>query len=121
MHVMKVSSRRIEGEEHPLTIIIILEPCGNRQSLALINEFEQRVSPLVRLRVTETAVLERPVREHAKILELCKARAVQPAMNALRIHIETTRREVAASVRRDTIKALNLQADSKTWRGNFKS
>ncbi|ASJ75351.1 GntR family transcriptional regulator [Granulosicoccus antarcticus] len=82
----------------------ILEPCGNHQLLALINDFEQRVGPLVRLRVTETAGLERPMKEHAEILELCKARAAEPAIKALRAHIETTHREVAAAIRRNANK-----------------
>lgn len=78
----------------------ILEPCGNRQLLSLITDFEQRVGPLVRLRVTEATGLERPMREHTGILEHCRAGDVQKAVAALRKHIETTQREVAASIRR---------------------
>ncbi len=78
----------------------ILEPCGNRQLLLLINDFEQRVSPLMRHRVTETAGIERPVREHAQIIRLCRERAADDAVRALRTHIRTTKREVAASIRR---------------------
>ncbi len=82
----------------------ILDPCGNRQLLALIHGFEQRVGPLMRLRVTEAAGIERPVREHAEILRLCRARAIDEAVGALRVHIETTKREVAASIRRKSMR-----------------
>lgn len=84
--------------------ICILEPCGNRQLLALISDFEQRVGPRMRHRVTEAAGIERPIREHAEILRLCRERAVDDAVSALRTHIETTKREVAASFRRKSIK-----------------
>ena len=82
----------------------ILEPCGNRQLLSLINDFEQRVGPLVRLRVTEATGLERPMREHAQILQSCRKGAVSDAVDALRDHIETSKREVAASLRRRHMK-----------------
>ena len=82
----------------------ILDPCGNRQLLGLIHDFEQRVGPLMRLRVTEAAGIERPVREHAEILRLCRARAIDEAVGALRVHIETTKREVAASIRRKSMR-----------------
>jgi len=82
----------------------ILEPCGNRQLLSLINDFQQRAGPLLRLRVTEAAGLERPMREHREILRLCRDGAVSDAVAVLRSHIETTQREVAASLRRRNLK-----------------
>lgn len=78
----------------------ILEPCGNRQLLSLISDFEQRVGPLIRLRVTEVTGLERPMKEHRQILQSCRDGAVEDAVATLRTHIETTKREVAASLRR---------------------
>lgn len=89
----------------------ILEPCGNHQLLSLINDFEQRVGPLVRLRVTEAAGLERPMREHACILESCRAGAVNEAVSTPRSHIETTKREVAASIRRRSLKGVESSDD----------
>lgn len=85
----------------------ILEPCGNRQLLSLINDFEQRVGPLVRLRVTEATGLERPMKEHAHILQSCRDGEVSDAVAALRDHIETSKREVAASLRRRHIKGVD--------------
>ena len=82
----------------------ILDPCGNRQLLALIQEFEQRVGPLMRLRVTEAAGVERSVRQHAEILTFCRARNIDGAVRALRAHIEMTKREVAASIRRKSMR-----------------
>ncbi len=84
----------------------ILEPCGNRQLLSLINDFEQRVGPLVRLRVTEATGLERPMKEHRQILQSCREGAVNAAVDALRAHIETTKREVAASLRRRNLRGI---------------
>ena len=83
----------------------IYEPCINPQLLKLIREFELRVGPLMRLRVTEVAGIERPIREHADILQQCRKGAVDKAVLALRAHIETTKRDVAAAIRRRAMKS----------------
>lgn len=78
----------------------ILEPCGNRQLLGLIADVEQRAGPLLRLRITEAAGLDRPMKEHAAILACCERDEALQAVQLLREHIETTQREVAAAIRR---------------------
>lgn len=79
---------------------MLYEPCGNAHLVSLITDIEQRIGPYSRLRVTEASGLDRPMREHADILEACKQGEVQEAVNLLRQHIETTKKEVAAFMRR---------------------
>lgn len=81
----------------------ILEPCGNRRLLELIDDINLRMSPLLRMRVTKVSGLERPVHEHDKILDACVARDIEGAVAALRNHIEVSKREVAAGFRRSAL------------------
>lgn len=81
----------------------LLEPCGNQQLLTLLYDIEQKMGALMRARVTQASGLERPLREHATILEACENRDVEAAVKALRAHIEVTQKEVAAFIRRKAL------------------
>jgi DNA-binding GntR family transcriptional regulator len=78
----------------------ILEPCGNRRLLMLIDDINLRMSPLLRMRVTKVSGLVRPVQEHEHILDACFVRDIDSAVAALRSHIEMSKRELAAEIRR---------------------
>lgn len=80
------------------------DPCDNQQLLSMLGSIEERVGSLMRLRVTEVGSIERPLREHAVILDACIKRDVNGAITALRCHIETSQREVAALFRRKAMK-----------------
>lgn len=84
----------------------ILEPCGNSQLLSMIYDIEQRMGALMRLRVTEASGRDRPLREHAEILEACIERDVPRAVSALKEHIEETKKEVAAFLRRKALRGV---------------
>lgn len=84
----------------------IYEPCGNQHLLSMIHELEQRMGSFMRLRVTQASGLERPHREHLRMLEACMAGDRAVAVAELRRHIETTQKEVAAFFRRTAIKAV---------------
>ncbi len=89
----------------------ILEPCGNRYLLSLISDIEQRMGAVSRLRVTQASGLERPLREHDEILEACRAGDVETAVARLRSHIETTRKEFVAFLRRSAVRSINSPTD----------
>lgn len=78
----------------------IYEPCGNGALLQMIADLRARLGPFVRLLVTETTGFQRPLQEHQDILDACAAGQSARAVNLLRAHIETTRRETAALMRR---------------------
>lgn len=78
----------------------LYEPCGNASLLQMIADLRARLGPFVRLLVTETSGFERPVQEHQDILDACAAGDAAKAIRLLRDHIETTRKETAALMRR---------------------
>ena len=79
---------------------VLYEPCGNPQLLAMINDLHQRMGPYLRLLMTETSGLDRPAQEHLAILEACKATDTQLGVDLLKSHIETSKKETAARLRR---------------------
>jgi DNA-binding GntR family transcriptional regulator len=78
----------------------LYEPCGNEPLLQMIRDVRARLGPAVRLLVSETTGLKRPQGEHRQILAACEAGDVPRAVHLLRRHIETTRKETAARLRR---------------------
>lgn len=78
----------------------LYEPCSNPLLLQMISELQQRIGPQLRLLVTEVSGLERPQSEHTAILAACEAGDQSKAINDLRRHIETTKKEIAAQLRR---------------------
>lgn len=78
----------------------LLEPCANHTLLSLLSNIEQRMGAVTRQRVTRIMGLERPVREHQAILEACEAGDTADAVGHLRRHIDTTRKEFVAFLRR---------------------
>jgi DNA-binding GntR family transcriptional regulator len=78
----------------------LYEPCGNEPLLQMIRDVRGRLGPAVRLLVTQTTGFERPQDEHRAILAACEAADVGAAVRLLRKHIETTRKETAARMRR---------------------
>ncbi|TNF21375.1 MAG: GntR family transcriptional regulator [Rhodobacteraceae bacterium] len=78
----------------------LYEPCGNPILLRLISDVQQRIGPALRAFVTQTSGLQRPQAEHLEILAACRAQEGGRAASLLRDHIETTRKEVAARLRR---------------------
>ncbi|WP_170388132.1 GntR family transcriptional regulator [Ruegeria atlantica] len=78
----------------------IYEPCGNREILTLIASVQQKLGRYLRILVTEIRGLQRPMREHAEILTACEDGRIEDAVQLLRRHIETTKKEVAAHLLR---------------------
>jgi DNA-binding GntR family transcriptional regulator len=78
----------------------LYEPCGNGPLLQMIGDLRARLGPVIRLLVTETSGFKRPHEEHRAILAACEAGEVARAVDLLRRHIETTRKETAARLRR---------------------
>lgn len=78
----------------------LYEPCANPQLLDMILGLQRRIGPVVRLLVTETSGLERPSAEHHEILEACEKGNAEVGVELLRQHIETTKKETAARLRR---------------------
>lgn len=81
---------------------MLYEPCGNRQLLSMIDDLQQKLGQYLRLLVTEASGRERPMREHEEILAACVAGDADAAVRKLRTHIEATKKEVAAFLRRGT-------------------
>lgn len=79
---------------------ILYEPCDNALLLQMIEDVRVRMGPVLRLAVTEASGLDRPHAEHCAILDACEAGKVQDAVRLLGRHIETTRKETAARLRR---------------------
>ncbi|UOA32875.1 HTH-type transcriptional regulator McbR [Sulfitobacter sp. DSM 110093] len=79
---------------------MLYEPCGNTLLLAMIDDLQERLGQYLRLLVSTASGLERPMREHDKILEACEKQDVEGAVGMLRQHIEATQKEVAAFLRR---------------------
>ena len=78
----------------------LYEPCGNAALLTMIADLRARLGPFVRILVSETTGFERPAQEHQDILDACSAGDATRAVRLLREHIETTRKETAALMRR---------------------
>ncbi|TNF21370.1 MAG: GntR family transcriptional regulator [Rhodobacteraceae bacterium] len=79
---------------------ILYEPCANPQLMAMITDLQQRIGPYLRLLVTDTSGSNRPAIEHRAILDACEAADVPRAVDLLRRHIETSKKETAARLRR---------------------
>lgn len=80
---------------------MLYEPCGNPVLLSMITALQQKLGPYLRLLVTEASGAERPNHEHAAILTACQSADTPAAVDQLRQHIETTKKEVAAFLRRN--------------------
>ncbi len=78
----------------------LYEPCGNAQLLEMISDLQHRIGPAARMLVTETSGIERPSSEHKAILEACVERDQVAGIALLREHISTTKKEIAARLRR---------------------
>ena len=78
----------------------LYEPCDNPLLLQMIDDVRARIGPVTRLIVTETSGFERPHREHCEMLETCRSGRVDTAVEQMRQHIETTKKEIAARLRR---------------------
>lgn len=78
----------------------LYEPCGNTELLDMVSDIQQKLGRHLRLLVTEISGLERPMREHAQILAASENGAIEDAVRLMRDHIETTKKEVAARLRR---------------------
>lgn len=80
----------------------LYEPCSNPLLLQMITDLQQRIGPQLRLLVTEVSGLERPQSEHWAILEASERGNVEQAVGILHQHIQTTKKETAAQLRRGT-------------------
>lgn len=78
----------------------LYDPCDNLLLLQMIGDVRARIGPVTRLLVSETSGLDRPHQEHLKILQACKAAKLEEAVALMRKHIETTKKETAARLRR---------------------
>lgn len=80
----------------------LYEPCGNAQLLEMIEDIQYRIGPIARLLITETTGFSRPDAEHREILAACEVGDIDGATELLRKHIETSKKEAAAKLRRKT-------------------
>lgn len=78
----------------------LYEPCGNAPLLEMIDDVRTRMGPFLRTLMSETSGLERPHKEHIAILDAAANGKVDNAVELLRRHIETTKKEMAARMRR---------------------
>lgn len=78
----------------------LYEPCGNAFLLEMIEDVRTRMGPAVRSLVSETSGLKRPHAEHVMILDAVEQGNTGQAVDLLRRHIETTKKEMAARLRR---------------------
>lgn len=78
----------------------LYEPCGNALLVQMIRDLQARIGPSTRLIVTEVSGLQRPHAEHLEILGACEKGEGEKAVEYLRRHIETTKKETAAQLRR---------------------
>lgn len=81
----------------------LYEPCDNPELLQMISDLQQRLGAFTRLFVSGTSGLERPQQEHYEILEACEAGDTARAVSILERHIETTKKETAARLRRTAV------------------
>lgn len=79
---------------------ILYEPCGNPALLDMIDDVRTRMGPFIRTLVSETSGLKRPHQEHIAILDAAARGKTEQAVELLRRHIETTKKEMAARLRR---------------------
>ena len=78
----------------------LCEPCDNPELLGMISDLRHRVGPVLARLVTEASGRDRPLAEHEQILAACEARDAGRAVALLRGHIEATKKETAAHLRR---------------------
>lgn len=109
MHALLKQYAEIETVEHWSRMNqsfhnALYEPSGNAQLLDMIRDIQQRMGPALRLLMTEASGLDRPNEEHHAILSACETGDVEQAVELLRAHIETSKKETAARLRRrDTV------------------
>lgn len=80
----------------------LYEPCDNALLLQMIDDVRARIGPVNRLLVTETSGFERPHQEHCAMLDACRSGDTETAVALMQQHIETTKKETAARLRRIT-------------------
>jgi DNA-binding GntR family transcriptional regulator len=78
----------------------LYEPCANPSLMQLISDIQQRIGPNLRHFVSEISGLARPDAEHRQILQACRDGDSAAAVALLARHIETTKKETAARLRR---------------------
>jgi DNA-binding GntR family transcriptional regulator len=79
---------------------MLYEPCGNPELIRMIGDLQDKLGKYLRLLVTEVSGLVRPMQEHEAILDACARGDGSQAVQNLRQHIETTKKEVGAFLRR---------------------
>ncbi|MEM7731679.1 MAG: GntR family transcriptional regulator [Pseudomonadota bacterium] len=79
---------------------MLCEPSGNAQIISMIDDLQAKLGQYLRVLLSQAVGLERPMREHGAILDACERGDSSVAVEALRNHIETTQKEVAAFLRR---------------------
>lgn len=75
-------------------------PSDNPELLSMIAELNHRIGPYLRQEMTRASGPARSQREHLEILQACEAQETERATALLAKHIETTKRETAAWLRR---------------------
>lgn len=75
-------------------------PSDNPELLRMISGLHHRIGPYLQLEVTRASGNARPPNEHHAILAACEAQDAEQAVALLRRHIETTKRETGARLRR---------------------
>lgn len=87
-------------------------PSDNAELLRMISDLQHRIGPYIQHEMTRATGHVRPQDEHLEILLACEAQDTDRAVSLLRRHIETTKREMAARLRRRGFGAIPLQGDT---------
>lgn len=86
---------------------ILCEPCGNAQLMLMLEDIQLKIGPFLQLTVTEASGMERPRRDHDLIVDACLRGDGKEAARLIRDHIQETKKEVAAFMRRRSINQSN--------------
>ncbi|MDC0737990.1 GntR family transcriptional regulator [Cognatishimia sp. SS12] len=87
---------------------MLCEPCGNTQLMLMLEDIQLRIGPFLRLTVTEASGMERPRRDHDLIVQACLSGNAKEAAALVRRHIQETKKEVAAFMRRQPSRSTNI-------------
>lgn len=84
----------------------LYEPCGRPKLLRMIADLHRDAGRSAHFKISRVSGLDRPMIEHQRILDLCKSGDVRKAVQCLKDHMETSRKEFAASVREKKLSSL---------------
>ncbi|RLA00701.1 MAG: GntR family transcriptional regulator [Gammaproteobacteria bacterium] len=89
----------------------IYAACGMPKMMTMIQDLKDRTQAFMRLKITKVSGFERPHSEHMAILDACEKHDITTAVQLLKSHIKTTKKEVTAFFRRQALAAINMSDD----------